>query len=138
MCVCVLCICCFVNSITGLTAIVTSNCTENEPSLATNLAWNDYVNPCALLLLYFYFAFETNRTFFQRVNYMNYSFFNDSCETNPSNGATKTSCLLHKMKTFNKKKCFIVFISGFSCSLVGFAYLHGHTNRHLNIITGAH
>ena len=56
------------NSITGLTAIVRSNCSEPEPSIATNLAWSDYVNPCALLLLYFYFAFETNRTLFHRVN----------------------------------------------------------------------
>ncbi len=64
----------FVNSITGLTAIVTSNCTDSEPSVVINLAWSDYVNPCALLLLYFYFAFETNRTFFQRVNNINHLF----------------------------------------------------------------
>ncbi len=62
-----------INSITGLTAIVQSNCSENEPSLQTNLVWSDYINPCALLLLYFYFAFETNRTFFHRVNFI-YSF----------------------------------------------------------------
>ncbi len=64
-----------INSITGLTAIVRSNCSENEPSVETNLAWNDYINPCALLLLYFYFAFETNRTFFQRVNFINHLIF---------------------------------------------------------------
>lgn len=55
------------NSVTGLSAIVRSNCSESEPSIASNLAWSDYVNPCALLLLYFYFAFETNRTLFHRV-----------------------------------------------------------------------
>ncbi|CAF3894722.1 unnamed protein product [Rotaria sp. Silwood2] len=54
------------SNITGLTAIVTNNCTSSEPYVATNLTWNDYVNPCAILLLYFYFAFETNRAFFQR------------------------------------------------------------------------
>ncbi|CAF3646268.1 unnamed protein product [Rotaria sordida] len=55
------------SNITGLTAIVIiNNCTENEPYVATNLAWNDYINPCAILLLYFYFAFETNRALFQR------------------------------------------------------------------------
>ncbi|CAF4293408.1 unnamed protein product, partial [Adineta steineri] len=54
------------SNITGLTAIVINNCTENEPRVVTNLAWSDYINPCALLLLYFYFAFETNRTFFQQ------------------------------------------------------------------------
>ncbi len=59
----------FFISITGLTAIVTSNCTDREPYLERNLAWTDYVNPCALLLLYFYFAFETNRTLFQQVNF---------------------------------------------------------------------
>jgi len=58
-------------SITGLTAIVESNCTDREPYLDKQLVWSDYVNPCALLLLYFYFAFETNRTLFQRgVNFM--------------------------------------------------------------------
>ncbi|CAF3346333.1 unnamed protein product [Rotaria sp. Silwood1] len=54
------------SNITGLTAIVTNNCTTSELYIATNLAWNDYVNPCAILLLYLYFAFETNRAFFQR------------------------------------------------------------------------
>ncbi|CAF4702929.1 unnamed protein product [Rotaria sp. Silwood1] len=54
------------SNITGLTAIVTNNCTTSELYVATNLAWNDYVNPCAILLLYLYFAFETNRAFFQR------------------------------------------------------------------------
>ena len=64
------CVCVFLpRSITGLTAIVTINCTASEPTVATNLAWSDYVNPCALLLLYFYFTFETNRTLFQRVNH---------------------------------------------------------------------
>ncbi len=63
-----------INSITGLTAIVRSNCTENEPQIETNLAWSDYVNPSALLLLYFYFAFETNRTFFQQVNFFYFLF----------------------------------------------------------------
>ncbi|CAF4953644.1 unnamed protein product, partial [Rotaria magnacalcarata] len=29
----------------SLTAIVTTNCTKNEPNLATNLVWNDYANP---------------------------------------------------------------------------------------------
>jgi len=56
------------NSLTGLTALVRSNCSEAEPRVETNLIWSDYVNPCALLLLYFYFAFETNRTFFHQVN----------------------------------------------------------------------
>jgi hypothetical protein len=63
-------VCCLSFSITGLTAIVRSNCTENEPRVETNLAWSDYINPCALLLLYFYFAFETNRTFFHKVNFI--------------------------------------------------------------------
>ncbi len=61
------CVIFLINSLTGLTAIVRSNCTENEPYIQTNLAWSDYINPCALLLLYFYFAFETNRTYFHRV-----------------------------------------------------------------------
>jgi hypothetical protein len=60
-----------INSITGLTAIVRSNCTESEPRFETNLVWSDYVNPCALLLLYFYFTFETNRTLFHQVNSIN-------------------------------------------------------------------
>ncbi len=64
-----------INSITGLTAIVRNNCTQNEPRLETNLVWSDYVNPCILLLLYFYFAFETNRTYFHKVNFTNYLFF---------------------------------------------------------------
>jgi glucan phosphoethanolaminetransferase (alkaline phosphatase superfamily) len=58
--------CCLI-SITGLTGIISSNCTERDPYLEKDLVWTDYVNPCALLLLYFYFAFETNRTLFQRV-----------------------------------------------------------------------
>ena len=57
---------CF-SSLTGLTAIVSSNCSEREPILNTNLSWSEYLNPCALLLLYFYFAFETNRTLFHPV-----------------------------------------------------------------------
>jgi hypothetical protein len=55
------------DSITGLTAIVTSTCTSSEPTMATSVALTDYVNPCAILLLYFYFALETTRTFFHRV-----------------------------------------------------------------------
>ncbi|CAF0897645.1 unnamed protein product [Adineta ricciae] len=55
------------SNITGLTALVESNCTDREPYFERNLAWSDYVNPCALLLLYFYFAFETNRTLAHRV-----------------------------------------------------------------------
>jgi hypothetical protein len=60
----------FFISITGLTAIVTSNCTDKNPYFERDLAWTDYINPCALLLLYFYFAFETNRTLFQRVKFL--------------------------------------------------------------------
>ncbi|CAF0821922.1 unnamed protein product [Adineta steineri] len=55
------------SNITGLTAIVESNCTDREPYLERNLVWSDYINPCALLLLYFYFAFETNRTLFHQI-----------------------------------------------------------------------
>ncbi|CAF1290556.1 unnamed protein product, partial [Rotaria sordida] len=55
------------SNITGLTAIVISNCTDRDPYLEKKLPWTDYVNPCALLILYFYFAFETHRTRFQRV-----------------------------------------------------------------------
>ncbi|CAF4296585.1 unnamed protein product [Rotaria socialis] len=54
------------SNITGLTAIVTTNCTKNEPNLATNLAWNDYVNPGAIMLLYFYLVFETDRALSRR------------------------------------------------------------------------
>jgi hypothetical protein len=74
-------VCFLINSITGLTAIVRNNCTENEPRIETNLAWSDYVNPCGILLLYSYFAFETNRTYFHRVNSNNSLFFllNDFC-----------------------------------------------------------
>ncbi|CAF3473310.1 unnamed protein product [Rotaria sp. Silwood1] len=56
----------FSRNITDLRTIVTSNCTENESHVVTNLAWNDYVNSCALWLLYFYFAFETNQSLFQQ------------------------------------------------------------------------
>ncbi|CAF4115196.1 unnamed protein product [Rotaria sp. Silwood2] len=52
------------SNVTGLISIVTHNCTRSEPYIAINLAWNDYINPCAILLLYFYFAFQTNETFF--------------------------------------------------------------------------
>ena len=55
------------DSITGLTAIVTSSCTKSEPTMATSVAFTDYINPCAILLLYFYFALETASTFFHRV-----------------------------------------------------------------------
>ncbi|CAF3472921.1 unnamed protein product [Rotaria socialis] len=55
------------SNITGLTAIVTSNCTNTEPDLDRKLVWTDYVNPCAVLILYFYFAFETNQILSQRV-----------------------------------------------------------------------
>ena len=55
------------HSITGLTAIVTSTCTQSEPTMASSVALTDYVNPCAILLLYLYFALETARTFFHRV-----------------------------------------------------------------------
>ncbi len=55
-------------SITGLTAIVSSNCTDRDPYFQKHLSWTDYFNPCALLALYFYFAFETNQTLFRRVN----------------------------------------------------------------------
>jgi hypothetical protein len=60
-------ICILILSITGLTAIVASNCTDREPYFEKDLSWSDYINPCALLILYFYFAFETNRSLFQRV-----------------------------------------------------------------------
>jgi hypothetical protein len=56
-------------SVTGLTAIVTNNCTDKDPYFEKHLSWTDYINPCALLILYFYFAFETNRTLFKRVNF---------------------------------------------------------------------
>lgn len=62
-----MCVICF--SITGLTAIVTTNCTDKEPFLQRKLTWTDYVNPCALLILYFYFAFETNRKLSQKVKF---------------------------------------------------------------------
>ncbi|CAF1201689.1 unnamed protein product [Rotaria sp. Silwood1] len=55
------------SNITGLTAIVINNCTNREPYLEKKLIWTDYVNPCAVLILYFYFAFETNQTLFQRI-----------------------------------------------------------------------
>lgn len=55
------------SNLTGLTAIVTNNCSQREPIFNGNLSWSEYLNPCALLLLYFYFAFETNRTFFFKV-----------------------------------------------------------------------
>lgn len=58
----------FFNSITGFTAIITTNCTSNEPYFATNLVWNDYVNPCIILFLYIYFAVETREALFQQVN----------------------------------------------------------------------
>ncbi|CAF1213486.1 unnamed protein product [Rotaria magnacalcarata] len=54
------------SNITGLTAIVTTNCTKNEPNLATNLVWNDYANPGAITLLYFYLVFETDRALSRR------------------------------------------------------------------------
>ncbi|CAF1434511.1 unnamed protein product, partial [Rotaria sordida] len=56
----------FSRNITDLRTIVTSNCTENESHVVTNLAWNDYVNSCTLWLLYFYFAFEPNQSLFQQ------------------------------------------------------------------------
>ena len=55
------------NSITGLTAIVTSTCTQSEPTMAASVALTDYINPCAILMLYFYFALETTHTFSHRV-----------------------------------------------------------------------
>jgi hypothetical protein len=55
-------------SVTGLTAFVTMNCTDSEPYFSKNLVWSDYLNPCLLLLLYFYFAFE--KILFQRVNFI--------------------------------------------------------------------
>jgi subtilase family serine protease len=60
----------FCFSITGLTAIVTKNCSDKDPYVEKNLAWTDYINPCVLLILYFYFTFETNQTFSQRVNFI--------------------------------------------------------------------
>ncbi|CAF1149255.1 unnamed protein product, partial [Didymodactylos carnosus] len=53
-------------NITGFTALVTSNCSTNEPHLQYDLPWSDYVNPAVVLLLYFYYAFETSRTIFKR------------------------------------------------------------------------
>ncbi|CAF2675030.1 unnamed protein product [Rotaria sp. Silwood2] len=55
------------SNITGLTAIFINNCTNQEPYFEKKLIWTDYVNPCALLILYFYFAFETNQTLFHRI-----------------------------------------------------------------------
>ena len=49
-------------SITGLTALVETNCTDREPYLEKHLPWSDYLNPCVLLILYFYLAFETSQT----------------------------------------------------------------------------
>ncbi len=63
----VLRVCIFINSIISFAAIVTSNSTTTEPYVNTTLAWSDYVNPCGLLLLYFHFSFEINRTHFERV-----------------------------------------------------------------------
>ncbi|CAF1085642.1 unnamed protein product [Adineta ricciae] len=83
------------SNVTGLTAIVINNCTYSEPNVITNLVWSDYINPCAILLLYFYFAFETNRTLFGKKiqsNVTTLQSIEQQIDTRPSLNNQKLHC----------------------------------------------